>query len=374
MTTEKLYETLSLIDSLDSEFTLQTILTQISTSLVNIANAPAEPTYQAALATSLSKLSSSVIGFSEAITPAQLDDIGQLGGKKFFDPNLAEFVQQTVSANAMTPSVARDSILTLTTHRAEFLKTIRDIQSGLDTLGISGTELPPGAADLFFLVPRDLFKNNLQLLAKELSFINRLIEHFAEATTGKTVDVQLESLASSDPTIFLVTAPEVIAKLADAVDKFLNVWERVKKMRKVRDEVAELGMKGTALDEMSEQITTTVEEVVEETTRITLQNFNGDSTRHRELETAIKNDTRRLYGQIERGLSVHFRANPKDEDENTLASLEKINTIAHRLHYPAPAKEPLLLAESQILDGENSSVQFLSVKKTTRTTTEKRQK
>jgi hypothetical protein len=275
----------------------------------------------------------------------------------------------------MTPSVARDSIQDLTTRRAAFLKTIRDIRSGLDTLGISSTELPPGTADLFFLVPRDLFKNNLQLFAKELNFINRLIEHFAEATTGKTIHVQLESLASSDPTIFLVTAPEVIAKLADAVDKFLNVWERVKKMRKVRDEVAELGMKGTALDEMSEQITTTVEEVVEETTKITLQNYNGDPTRRRELENALKNDTRRLYGQIERGLSVHFRANPKDgdEDEGKLASLNQINAIAHKLHYPPPAKEPLLLTESQILDGENSIVEFVSVKKTTRTTREKRQ-
>jgi hypothetical protein len=103
MTTEKLYETLSLIDSLESEYNLQTILTQISTSLVNITNSPAEPTYQTTLATSLSKLNSAVIAFGQAVTPAQLDDIGQLGGKEFFDPNLAEIVQQTVFCECNDP-------------------------------------------------------------------------------------------------------------------------------------------------------------------------------------------------------------------------------------------------------------------------------
>ena len=52
-----------------------------------------------------------------------------------------------------------------------------------------------------------------------------------------------------------------------------------------------MGMKGTTLDELTGQISTTVEEVVEESTSTLLMKYKGDPGRKNELSNAFKNST-----------------------------------------------------------------------------------
>ena len=208
----------------------------------------------------------------------------------------------------MTPSVARDFAQDLSTRRAAFLEDVRLTLDGLKKLGIESRQLPPGTADLAFSIPRDLFANDLSSFATELTFISRLMQHFNEALTGSTGAVELETLSSSIPTVALLASPAVIALVAHAVTKFLDAWERIERIRKLRAEISEMGMKGAAVKEMSDEITKTVSEVVEETVGVTLATYNHDPARKNELRNAIEQDVRRLFGQIERGLTVHFRA------------------------------------------------------------------
>lgn len=365
MTTQKLYEILGFIDALDTKLNLQTNLQNISNALSNLASQPAQTQHQSALASALAEFQKGADQLGSVITPSQYSIIDALGGTRYFDPYIAEEVRSAVEKNAMTPTVARDFVQDLVTKRGEFLTTVRNARNELKKLNITRSTLEAGSADLAFLIPRQMFDNKLVQFAKELSFISRLLQHFSEAVTGQAEEAQLEQLSSSVPTVALAAAPGVIAVIALAVDKFLAAWEKIEKIRKLRAELAEIGMKKMALDELTDQITTTVDEVVEDATTTVMLKYAGSNERKNELTNAIRQDTRRLFGQIERGLAVEFRAEPKkDGDPEQQKVLKDITDLARKMQFPEVAPEPMLLSGGEVIEGELRSVKR-STKKTT---------
>src|SRR5258708_3125751 len=248
MTSEKLYGILQFLDTLDSNLGLQRSLEEISAALQNLANSPAQPNYQGALATALAALEAAAPKLRDAISPSQLSVIKAMGGQEFFNPDIFEKVKNPVQTNGMTPAVARDFVQDLVTRRAEFLRTVRNAKQSLEKLHIRQSELDVGTADLAFLIPREIFGNHLGPLAKELTFINRLVEHYSEAITGTAQPAELEQLSSSVPTVVLMAAVPVILVIAEVVNKFLDAWGKIEKIRKLRAELSEMGLKGTALD------------------------------------------------------------------------------------------------------------------------------
>lgn len=158
----------------------------------------------------------------------------------------------------------------------------------------------------------------------------------------------------------------VVNALGIVVNKFLEAWLKIEKIRRVRAELTEMGMKGKAVEELSEQITRTVDEVVEESTTFLLSNHKGDGNRKSELGNAIRQDAHRLFGQIERGLTVEFRAEPQanaSADEQKLIGV--VSDLRKQLHFPRVAIEPMLLGSGEIIEGEIKSAKH--TKKTTTT-------
>jgi len=352
MTAEKLYGILKFIDTLDTKLNLQKNLEAIRDALANIVSQPAQPQYQSALASAIAGFGAAADKLKET-TPSQAAAIKELGGEEFFDPLIADKVRNTIQTNAMTPSVAKDFVQDLATRREVFLATVRGAKQNLERLGVRDTGLEPGLADLAFLIPRDLFQNQLSEFAKELKFISRLLQDFGEAITGHARPVELEQLSSSVPTVALLADIGVITAIAVVVNKFLDAWEKIEKIRKIRTELTEIGMKGAAVEELTEQITTTVDEVVEESTEFVLTNYQQDGNRKNELGNAIRQETRRLFGQIERGLTVEIRVEPKPKaDADTQKALDTVTGLTKKMQFPQLANDPMLLESGEILEGE----------------------
>ena len=205
------------------------------------------------------------------------------------------------------------------------------------------------------MIPRELFSNQLEEFAKELTFISRLMQHIGEGTTGDVEPVVLGNLSSSIPTIALGASLPTIAALATIVNKFLEGWERIQKIRKLRDELSEMRLKGSAVEELTEQVTTTVDELVEESTELVLVRFNGhENGRKNELKNAIRQEVHRLFGQIERGLTVEFRTDPKtaEDDEEKKNLIDTVAELGRQMKFPTVPKEPLLLGSDEIVEGD----------------------
>jgi hypothetical protein len=373
MTSQRLYGLLTFLDALDAKLNLQKSLDSIEDALDNLVEQPAAPEYQSALATALAFFESAADKLRESITPSQFTAIKDIGGEEFFDPSIADKVKTSIQQNAMTPSVARDFVQGLATRRKEFLTTVRTAQQSLEKLGIKGLALEPGEADLAFLIPREIFDNHLGGFAKELNFINRLMGHFSEALTGQPEQVGLEQLSSSVPTVALIASVPVISYLAIIVNKFLDAWKKIEEIRQIRAKLTELGLKKTALDELTEQVETTVDQVVEEATALVLVKYKGLPERKNELANAVRQDAHRLFGQIERGLTVEFRAAvTKEEESENGKALANIANLSRLMQFPEIPKEPMLLGAGEVVEGEIQT--FKHTKKTTthKTTASKR--
>ena len=353
MNIEKFFETLKFAIKLDDELQLQAGLESIRDTLNILVGAPGQPQHQSTLANTLAAFASAAEKLNNEVTPSLSSSIAEIGGAEFFDPSIAEKVRTSISSNAMTPSVARDFVRDLASRRTQFLATMSQTLQGLIDLGVSSVGLKPGTADLSFSIPRELFENHLNSFAKELNFISQLAGHFSEAVSGETTPVELEELSSSIPTVAIYASAGVIMVIANTVNKFLEAWERIEKIRKIRAELAEMGLRGSAIRELTEDIARTIKEVVEESAKTTLMNYTGDTGRRNELETALRQDTRRLFGQIERGLTVQFRAELKnDASEADRIALESVDRMSREIQFPQMEQEPMLLTNGEILEGE----------------------
>lgn len=134
----------------------------------------------------------------------------------------------------------------------------------------------------------------------------------------------------------------------------------------MRAELNEMGFKGLALDQLTDQVTTTVNEVVEESTQLVLAKYTGDGGRKAELANAIKTDTLRLFGQIERGLTVEIRVNSDKVDGQSTEEredLKRIEALSKTLTFPEAAQQPMLLQSGEVLEGAVAAVNYS--KKTT---------
>lgn len=158
MTVEKFLETLELVQTTNSELQLQKYLETVSNTLVNLTNSPAEPSYQSTLATALADLKRAAAAIPGKLSVAELNAIASIQGAEYFDPQMGEKVAESVSNNAMTPSVARDYAKQLATRRAAFLKTVDSAAAELVELGVTGYQLKPGGSDVSFTIPRNLLK------------------------------------------------------------------------------------------------------------------------------------------------------------------------------------------------------------------------
>jgi hypothetical protein len=368
MTAQKLYGILKFLDELDAKLDLQASLEAIRDALSSLVSQPAQPTHQTALANALANFAAAASKLKQ-VTPSQAAAIREMGGQDFFDPSIADEVKNAVQTNAMTPSVARDFVQELATKRSAFLSTVRGARQNLEKLGIRESSLAPGSSDVAFLIPRDLFENHLGGLAKELNFISRLLQDFGEAITGQARPVELEQLSSSVPTVALLADIAVVGAIATVVNKFLDAWEKIEKIRKIRTELTDMGLKGAAVEELTEQITKTVDEVVEESTEFVLKSYQADGNRKNELDNALRQDTRRLFGQIERGLTVEVRVEPKPKaDPETQKALETITNLGMKMQFPQLANNPMLLESGEILEGELKRSKTTTTNRTTTTT------
>jgi hypothetical protein len=357
MTAQKLYETLKLLDDLDRNYGLQRTLASIRDALNNLVNQPAAPAHQSALASALAAFTTSAAKMAQSITPSQAALIDSMGGAEYFDPSIAERVKNWVAMNAMTPSVARDSVQDLTARREEFLNIVKNTLQGLKGLKITEPRVEPGSVDMAFLIPRNLFDNELGMFAKELTFINSLVRDVSEAKTGQAEPTKLKELSSSNPAIALAAASAVVLAIATAVEKFLDVWKKIEEIREIRQKAANIGVKTSALEELDKLITTKVELVVEESTIELLAEYKGQQSRKNELSNALTQDISRLFGQIERGLTLEFHAEPKkDAPTEEQKALDSVSALGREIKFPQITSQPLLLMDGHVVEGPITEV------------------
>lgn len=351
MNTSRLKEIVDLLLALESEFGIQNKLNEANNQLSNIVQQPGHPQYQTQFSDTLDQLRRCSDGIRERLEPSNIDLIEEIRGKKYFVDDVAAKIDAWLRENAVTPAVVQQRIHEFLSERQNYINQITNLRDSLNAVGIEAVKLKAGEAEVGFLLPRSLFKNDFDLLIKELREIDFILRAFSEFATGTVPSIQVHQISTSDPQFFLGMDALTIAAIGGAVTWALNTWKQVEDVRKVRAETRKLSaFSEKEVEEIfDKKIKSTINDAIDSQTKTFLSQLSTQSGRAHEQGEHIKIALESILARIERGMTVEIRAvppaidrdNSEDKDDENSAFI-RINSLAPKLIFPRPEVSPLL--------------------------------
>lgn len=340
-----------LVDALldrDREHAVQQRLKELSAAIGNLAGNPQDQNIQKQLADALNKFADALGAMISSFEPTELQEMIEIGAGKFFTHDIISDIKSWLAENTLTPAVAQTKLAEFAKSRQQYLQTATQLQESLNKIGIQSQSLSEGTAEIGFLIPRNLFQNELTQLIKELAVINRIIRAFSEVSTGTVHPIEVREISTSDPLFFFGTDPVTIATLAGIVTWVIHNWKKVEEIRKLRSETQK--NKSFTEDEIKKFFDKKIEASIETAVEEKIKELLPDPKRGRHGEQA--NDLRwalkSLFARIERGMEVEVRfLAPKETEEKKIeppiaAAFETMKQSVPELSFPAAQTSPVL--------------------------------
>lgn len=288
----------------------------------------------------------------------------EIGGLEFYSRSITDVIRKWVSDNPVSVSVAVTNIAHLINRRSEFVLSINSIQSAFEKFEIDADDMDEGTAEIGFLLPRDLFDNNLPTLIKELKTINDIVRTFSEIALGSVEEIEVRDISTTNPIFFLSLDPFTIAMIGGAITWALDAWERVEKIRKIRTETANLEDTKSRADVeqlFAKMIEEAIEKAIKEYSVVVMENAKAEKARRNELKNQLGWALRSILSRIERGMVVEIRrlAPPVEKDEEGAnkpapQAFQDIEKAIPKLVFPRVQGPPIfqLPPSEPPLDGE----------------------
>ncbi len=177
-------------------------LQQLRDALQNQVNAPQEPTYQQQISAALQQLTEALADApSNSFPPAWQQALEELGVGDLLGAPLAESVREIFERNQITPSVALDAILALTSRLEALAASLDQLLAGLRHLHVGSEDLATGEAEVGILIPRPAIDNELKKLGDEFVELQKLLGPFLEVGTGSRSPLLVRAISSSGPSL-----------------------------------------------------------------------------------------------------------------------------------------------------------------------------
>lgn len=351
MDTARLRELVDKLIEVDSREGVSATLSLAAESMMAIVNSPGQSDPQIQYATRLTDLRGKVAAMIASFTPAEIELLADIRATPFFAVNFAEEVELAGQRNGVTPSVVSGLLQDLTSHRAIYMKQLRVLKQALENVGITPPSVEPGSAELGILLPRQLFRNELDGLVSELKTLNAVFRTFSEIVTGEVEKVEIRQISTSDPLFGFAMGVETIVQLGVAVTWALHTWKNVEEIRKLRTQVKanplfkDEEIKQFFNDKIDAQIEKSVREKVSELVPA------ATTTPGRPHELAVQAEwaLRTILTRVERGMTVEIRflAPPTSEEDGAQESaarqpFETMEKLASQLKFPGAQSDPVL--------------------------------
>lgn len=351
MNASRLREILELLKESERKYEIQNVLSEVNAHLNNLVGAPQEPEHQKNFAETLERLRLSMSNMVATFEPAQIELFAEIGADKYFSSDIPGGISQSVQDNPITPAVARDHVAQLLTDRATYLSEINQLRENLEKIGIAVSDLEEGTAEIGFLIPRELFQDQLDQFIKRLGVINKIIREFSETATGSAQEIKVRQISSSDPLLFFGLDPITISMIGGAITWALHTWKQVEEIRDVRERSSKiLTFKEADLKFFDDKIKTTIAaEIGTKAKELQRLAKDKDSRPSEERLTHITWALETLLALVERGLKVEIRSLPppppegaEDPEAAIPPEFKELNETIPRLVFPKVVGSPVL--------------------------------
>lgn len=353
MNASRLRELADLLIKREQQYKVQSLLNEVNTSLSNLAGNPQDANIQTKFSDAAAKLRNAMDQMIASFQPAQIRQLEEIGGDRFFSKNLAADVAMWVQENPISPAVTQKKVAELASHRNAFIEDITQIRDRLKKLKIEAVTLIPGTAEVGILLPRHLFNNHLEELVKELKVLNSIFRAFSEVATGSVQPVEIRQISTTDPQFFFGIDPATTAILGAVVAWALSQWKKVEEIRKLRSETRKNDSFSEAeiKEFFDSKIEKTIKEAIDEKVSELLGPRSQTPGRTNETRGLLEWALESILARIERGLTVEIRLVPPptkqpeaetEADKTSTKTFAEINQIISQLVFPSADKNPVL--------------------------------
>jgi hypothetical protein len=344
MNVERFYSAIDLVMKLDVELELGQRLQRVADDLNHVATNPGHGGHQTNLVARLNELAGAVEQMQARITPEVRHILQQVGGESAFDKATFDGVRNWIADNNMTPAIALESLNRLISERTRYLEILAMARNGLKALGIRGESVPPDTAELSVLLPRELFKNSLEPLAKELKVLDGIIRPFSEIATSSVEPVQVDQISSSDPTFIFGMNLDTIKLIGEAVTWIITTLRGAQEITKAQREAKKIGMPDPIIEAYDKHREEYVQKSIAEKALALVAQSNALVERQQELQLQTIKAMTDMAARIERGarIEVLVGIQTNQDDAEKSAKLATLRTLSAEISYPQLEGEPIL--------------------------------
>ena len=359
MNAERLHAVVAAASEELDELSVVGNLNALLEGLQGLASQPNDATSQQHVSEARTALRNLQSAASNEWSAADRAVIEELGVAEAMGLSLVDRVEEVLSTNEMTPSVAVSELTPVVERVREVHDQLRSLDLALSFFGI-GSDEPGGEAEIIFAIPREAVHEELAELGQELNYLARILGPFQELATGTRGPIQVESISSSLFGLELLAVPAFAYGVARAVNEILSVYKNVLEIREARQRLRESGVPDEALAGVEQHANQAIEdrnaalaaELVDELAVASL-----DEGRRNELIIELRLSLNAIANRLDRGYSIDVRAPSPDESpggegdedqaqvESDPASAEfqrRIRDLAPRLRHEHPIGASIL--------------------------------
>lgn len=264
--------------------------------------------------------------------------LDELGIADVLGQPLLDHVEEIMSRNEMTPSVALSEIEPIRARLNDVAQNLSVLLDGLRFFGI-GMDDVVDDYEVGVAIPRGFVDSKLPRLGEEFIELQKILEPFEELGGENRPPFDVRAIASTDFTVYLAAAAPAAYFIVKALNEIEDVYIKWLDIKRLRTELAEKGMPEETLSGIDERINTMVDQRLTELARELIEESAlDDAHRSNELENGVRWSLRRLAERIDRGFSVDVRApepppEPADEEgaeEDAAALSDRARLLAIR--------------------------------------------
>lgn len=345
MNVEQLIELAARIASFEKHYEVQAKLQNLGNYFSNLASSPGNESYQQQVSSSLDELNKAMRAFEALLTPREKLLLRTLSPEDFFSSKLVSSIREQVSENPATPAVVVSFIQQLIDRRLQWLVHLSNLKNSLDAFGVGYQHPEFPIAEVGFLIPRNIFKNDFSPFIKEIEVVKFIVDSAALVSTGAAQEIELSQLATSDPYVILGVDFRVVAAIGAFVTWSLNTWKQVLEIRELRDKAKSIDSVSEFAEMLDQRIGKIIDErIKEETARLMAEHDRKGG----DLEARLSRALHMLLERVERGYQVDLRLPPAVKDGPNEEELKPIRTLRNSLLFPEATETPILKLTSEM--------------------------
>jgi hypothetical protein len=264
---------------------------------------------------------------------------------------LAE-IESILLQKEITPTIAAKKLSEIATEVAEDQKHFQAIAEGFKRFKFGVDDPEPGQAEMGVLIPRPAVHNGLYEFGREVTDIAKIVRVFQEINTGTREDPKIQSISSSDLSIFFLLDPGTALHILKTISQLIETY---KEITKIKDQINQLkkDVPANTLDgaiehvnaKMSSKIRALTEEITTEKDGVI------KTERRTEIKFELKGALEAIAVRVDKGFEFEVRARPAEEvpkeavaqlSPEQLQALQQIAEEQNQLTYVRAKGEPIL--------------------------------